>query len=77
MSSGAVVAHLRLALDSQLRFHLPAAVSVAAKTGELDSVVHEAALLEDAGAASSRRSARHRPPGPTRSRPGASPALNA
>ena len=42
-----VVAHLRLALDSQLRYHLPAAVSVAAKTGELDSVFHEVALLEN------------------------------
>jgi beta-lactamase class A len=38
-------AHLELALDTQLRFHLPPAVRVAAKTGELGSVFHEVALL--------------------------------
>ena len=37
---------LELALDSQLRHHLPD-VRVAAKTGELDSVFHEVALLSD------------------------------
>jgi beta-lactamase class A len=40
-------AHLELALDSQLRFHLPPTVRVAAKTGELDSVFHEVALLHE------------------------------
>jgi beta-lactamase class A len=40
-------AHLGLALDSQLRYHLPPEISVAAKTGELDSVFHEVALLTD------------------------------
>jgi beta-lactamase class A len=44
-----VATHLRLVLDSQLRYHLPADVSIAAKTGELDSVFHEVALLERAG----------------------------
>jgi beta-lactamase class A len=39
--------HLELALDSQLRFHLPPTVRVAAKTGELDSVFHEVALLAE------------------------------
>jgi beta-lactamase class A len=47
IDEGAVIAHLRLALDSQLRYHLPSNVSVAAKTGELDSVFHEVALLEN------------------------------
>jgi beta-lactamase class A len=42
-------AHLELALDTQLRFHLPATVRVAAKTGELDSVFHEVALLSEDG----------------------------
>lgn len=42
-----IPAALELALDSQLRYHLPADVRVAAKTGELDSVFHETALLED------------------------------
>jgi beta-lactamase class A len=42
-----VRAHLELALDSQLRYHLPPDVRVAAKTGELESVFHEAALLYD------------------------------
>jgi beta-lactamase class A len=38
---------LELALDSQLRYHLPSDVRVGAKTGELDSVFHEVALLDD------------------------------
>jgi beta-lactamase class A len=38
---------LELALDSQLRHHLPGNVRVAAKTGELDGVFHEVALLDD------------------------------
>jgi beta-lactamase class A len=42
-----IVGALELALDSQLRHHLPAGVRVAAKTGELDSVFHEVALLDD------------------------------
>ena len=42
-----IPAALELALDSQLRYHLPAGVTVAAKTGELDSVFHETALLDD------------------------------
>ena len=41
--------HLGLALDSQLRYHLPPDVSVAAKTGELDWVFHETALLSAGG----------------------------
>jgi beta-lactamase class A len=49
IENGVVTTHLRLTLDSQLRYHLPAAVSVAAKTGELDSVFHEVALLEHDG----------------------------
>jgi beta-lactamase class A len=44
---GPIRAQLGLALDSQLRYHLPPDVSVAAKTGELDSVFHEVALLGD------------------------------
>jgi beta-lactamase class A len=42
-----IIGALELALDSQLRYHLPADVRVAAKTGELDSVFHEVALLDD------------------------------
>jgi beta-lactamase class A len=42
-----IPAALELALDSQLRYHLPADVRVGAKTGELDSVFHEAAVLDD------------------------------
>jgi beta-lactamase class A len=42
-----IVAALTLALDSQLRYHLPPEVTVAAKTGELDAVFHEVALLDD------------------------------
>jgi beta-lactamase class A len=42
-----IVAALELNLDSQLRYHLPADVRVAAKTGELDTVFHEVALLDD------------------------------
>jgi beta-lactamase class A len=42
-----IPAALELALDSQLRHHLPRDVRVAAKTGELDSVFHEVALLDD------------------------------
>jgi beta-lactamase class A len=45
LEEGFVRAHLELALDSQLRFHLPPTVRVAAKTGELDSVFHEVAVL--------------------------------
>ncbi len=47
LGEGRVQAHLELALDSQLRYHLPPGVRVAAKTGELDSVFHEVALLSD------------------------------
>jgi len=42
-----IPAALELALDSQLRYHLPAAVRIGAKTGELDTVFHEVALLDD------------------------------
>jgi beta-lactamase class A len=42
-----IPAALELALDSQLRYHLPAGVQVGAKTGELDAVFHEVALLGD------------------------------
>jgi beta-lactamase class A len=42
-----IVRALELALDSQLRYHLPPDVRVAAKTGELDSVFHEVAFLDD------------------------------
>ncbi len=42
-----IAAALELALDSQLRYHLPAGVQVAAKTGELESVFNEVALLDD------------------------------
>ena len=49
IENGIVSTPLGLALDSQLRYHLPATVSVAAKTGELDSVFHEVALLEQDG----------------------------
>ena len=42
-----IPAALELALDSQLRYHLPADVRVGAKTGELAAVFHEVALLDD------------------------------
>ena len=42
-----IPAALELALDSQLRYHLPADVRIGAKTGELDTVFHEVALLDD------------------------------
>lgn len=42
-----IPAALELALDTQLRYHLQPDVRVAAKTGELDSVFHEVALLDD------------------------------
>jgi beta-lactamase class A len=42
-----ITAALELALDSQLRYHLPADVRVGAKTGELDTVFHEVAVLDD------------------------------
>jgi beta-lactamase class A len=42
-----IPAALELALDTQLPYHLPPGVRVAAKTGELESVFHEAALLDD------------------------------
>jgi len=42
-----IPAALELALDSQLRYNLPADVRVGAKTGELDAVFHEVALLDD------------------------------
>jgi hypothetical protein len=44
-----IPAALELALDTQLPYHLPPEVRVAAKTGELESVFHEAALLDDGG----------------------------
>jgi beta-lactamase class A len=42
-----IPAALELALDSQLRYHLPPDVRVGAKTGELEAVFHEVALLDD------------------------------
>ena len=44
-----IAAALELALDSEpsSRYHLPAGVQVAAKTGELESVFNEVALLDD------------------------------